>query len=98
MRLVSRCPGMQRRAGPSPRSGDGGGPIMDRRHFVAAAAIGAGTLAAPALSQGIRELRMITTWPRTLPGLQASAERAAETINALSAGRLRISVFSAGEI
>src|SRR5262249_12344986 len=40
----------------------------------------------------------VTTWPKTLPGLQSSAERVAKSITALSGGRLQIKVFAAGEM
>jgi TRAP-type mannitol/chloroaromatic compound transport system substrate-binding protein len=41
---------------------------------------------------------MVTDWPKTLPGLQPSAERLARTIAAASAGRIRIEVFPAGTL
>jgi TRAP-type mannitol/chloroaromatic compound transport system substrate-binding protein len=42
--------------------------------------------------------RMVTSWPKRLPGPGMSAERVAERIRALSAGKLDISVHAAGEI
>ncbi len=75
---------------------------MDRRGFVAGVGIGIATCAPvfprPAIAQGTRELKMVTTWPKGLPGLQASAERVAKSITALSDGRLRVKVFAAGEL
>jgi TRAP-type mannitol/chloroaromatic compound transport system substrate-binding protein len=75
---------------------------MDRRRFIAGSGIGvvasAAGLPKPALSQGVRELKMVTVWPKTLPGLQSSAERVAQSITALSGGRLRVRVFGAGEL
>ena len=41
---------------------------------------------------------MVTTWPKTLPGLQSAAERVAQSITALSGGRLQVKVFAAGQM
>lgn len=66
--------------------------------------IGAGSLAgsaafpAPAISQGVREFTMVTSWPKGLPGLGTSAERIAQSITAASGGRLKVNVFGAGEL
>src|ERR1700680_2849391 len=60
-----------------------------------------GALAAPALAlaqSDKRRWRMVTSWPRRLPGPGMSAERIAERIAALSAGRLQIAVNAAGEL
>jgi TRAP-type mannitol/chloroaromatic compound transport system substrate-binding protein len=54
-----------------------------------------GTLPAPAIAQGIKELRMVTSWPENSPGLQTSAERLARSISALSGGHLKVTVFPA---
>ena len=75
---------------------------MDRRQFVASA--GAGVAAAatafpkPAIAQGVRELKMVTIWPKGLPGLQSGADRVAQSITALSGGRLQVKVFPAGQL
>ena len=45
-----------------------------------------------------RRWRMVTSWPRRLPGPGMSAERVAERINALSGGRLQVTVHAAGEV
>src|ERR1700745_424363 len=60
----------------------GGGPQM----LAGAAAAGApaGSLRAPAIAQGIKELNMVTSWPKDFPGLQTSAERLARSITAMS--------------
>ena len=75
---------------------------MDRRQFVAGASIGVAAAASafptPAIAQGVRELKMVTTWPKTLPGLQSGAERVAEAITSLSGGRLNVKVFAAGQL
>ena len=74
---------------------------MDRRKLListgAATGLSAG-LSAPALSQGIRELNMVTSWPKDLPGLGSSAERIAKGITVGSGNRLRVAVFGAGEM
>src|ERR1700685_4703317 len=58
-----------------------------------------GGLATPALAQGDkRKWRMITSWPKRLPGPGMSAERIAERIGSLSGGRLEITVSAAGEV
>src|SRR5690242_10279900 len=59
----------------------------------------AGALAAPALAQsGKMRWRMVTSWPKRLPGPGLSAERIAERIGTLSGGRLKITVHAAGEL
>ena len=42
--------------------------------------------------------KMVTTWPKNFPGLGTGAEFLAETINELSGGRLKITVYGAGEL
>jgi TRAP-type mannitol/chloroaromatic compound transport system substrate-binding protein len=77
---------------------------MDRRSFIRQAGLaGAGvaglsTVAAPALSQNKITWRMVTTWPKGLPGLGVGAQRLADRITAASGGRLTVQVFSAGEL
>src|ERR1700746_3154544 len=59
----------------------------------------AGALAAPALAQsGKMRWRMVTSWPKRLPGPGMSAERVAERITTLAGGRLAITVSAAGEV
>ena len=64
------------------------------------AGITAGGLAAPAVLRAQSRLRwrMVTSWPRNLPGPGVSARRLAERIAALSGGRLTVELFGAGEI
>jgi TRAP-type mannitol/chloroaromatic compound transport system substrate-binding protein len=71
-----------------------------RRDILASAgSLAAGAaLPAPAIAQGIRQLKMVTDWPEALPGLQASAVRFAQTIGAASGGRIKIEVFPAGAL
>ena len=52
----------------------------------------------PAIAKNRYEWRMVTSWPKGLPGLGTGAERLAETITKLSGGRLIIKVYSAGEL
>jgi TRAP-type mannitol/chloroaromatic compound transport system substrate-binding protein len=75
---------------------------MRRRTILAGAgAIAAGTaqgFPAPALAQGLRQLKMVTDWPHDMPGLHAGAVRFAQTIDAATSGRIRIEVFPAGTL
>ena len=64
---------------------------------LAVAAVGASSLASPALAQGIRQLNMVTTWPRDFPGMGTGARRLAESITRMSGGKLTVEVFAAGE-
>jgi TRAP-type mannitol/chloroaromatic compound transport system substrate-binding protein len=73
---------------------------LTRRRLARAGAVGiAGAIAAPALAQNDkRRWRMVTSWPKRLPGPGMSAERIAERIGRLSGGRIEITVSAAGEI
>ena len=73
---------------------------VTRRRLVRAGAAGAlGALAAPSLALAqAKRWRMVTSWPKRLPGPGMSAERVAERIKTLSGGRLDIAVHAAGEI
>ncbi|MFQ5972679.1 MAG: TRAP transporter substrate-binding protein, partial [Alphaproteobacteria bacterium] len=77
---------------------------MKRRFFLkGAAATGAVAAAAstfpkPAISQGLMEWRMVTSWPKGLPGLGTGAERVAQRISTMSEGRLSVKVFAGGEL
>jgi TRAP-type mannitol/chloroaromatic compound transport system substrate-binding protein len=73
--------------------------MFTRRTLVRAGAAGAATLAAPSVARAqTRRWRMVTSWPKRLPGPGLSAERIAERIAAMSGGRLQISVSAAGEV
>jgi TRAP-type mannitol/chloroaromatic compound transport system substrate-binding protein len=63
-----------------------------------AATAAATTVAAPAISQGRQEWRMVTSWPKMFPGGGTAAERFAKNISDISGGRLTIKVFAAGEL
>jgi TRAP-type mannitol/chloroaromatic compound transport system substrate-binding protein len=73
---------------------------ITRRALTRTGAVGlAGALAAPALAQSDkRRWRMVTSWPKRLPGPGMSAERVAERIGSLSGGRIEITVSAAGEV
>jgi TRAP-type mannitol/chloroaromatic compound transport system substrate-binding protein len=71
---------------------------LSRRSAVALLG-GAAVLAAPSVARAqARKLRMVTSWPKRLPGPGMSAERIAERISALSGGRMEVQVHAAGEI
>ena len=74
--------------------------LVSRRKFARAGGLGLlGALAAPQIARAAaRRLRMVTSWPKRLPGPGMSAERVAERIKALSGGRLEVSVAAAGEV
>jgi len=48
--------------------------------------------------QKIYEWRMVTTWPKNLPGMGIAPETMAKKIRTMSNGRLNIKVYGAGEI
>ncbi len=79
---------------------------MKRRTFLkgtavtgaAAATVVASSFPAPAVARGGRELLMVTSWPRDLPGLGTAASALARRIGALSDGRYAVKVFAGGEL
>ena len=72
--------------------------MFTRRNLVRAAAL-AGAIAAPSVARAqTKRWRMVTSWPKRLPGPGMSAERIAERIAALSGGRLTVTVHAAGEL
>ena len=77
---------------------------MKRRDFLktagigAAAAAGTAALAAPAIAQDVIKWRMVSAWPKNLPGPGVAAQALADRITALSGGRLQVELFAAGEI
>jgi TRAP-type mannitol/chloroaromatic compound transport system substrate-binding protein len=79
---------------------------MDRRSFLKKAGVGgaaAATAAAaafpkPAISQGMTELKMVTTWPKNFPGLGTGAQRVADRITAMTEGRITVKLYAAGEL
>ncbi|NOE25649.1 TRAP transporter substrate-binding protein [Ruegeria sp. HKCCD6157] len=76
---------------------------MDRRSFLKKSALGgsaaaATALAAPAYAQGQRTLTMVTSWGRGAAGVFDSAQRCADSINAMSDGSLNVDIKAAGEL
>ncbi len=77
---------------------------LKRRNFLkgaalaGAAAVAASSLPAPAIAQGKRQLKMVTTWPKNFPGLGTAAERLAKRITAGSGGAIEVKVYAAGEL
>ncbi|NNC36241.1 MAG: TRAP transporter substrate-binding protein [Hyphomonadaceae bacterium] len=52
---------------------------------------------APAISKNMRQLRMVTSWPKDFPGLGIMAVRFADYVKQATDGRIEVKVFSAGE-
>ncbi|NRA86699.1 MAG: TRAP transporter substrate-binding protein [Rhizobiales bacterium] len=76
---------------------------MDRRKFlkgagVAAVGATAATLAAPALASGVKQLKMVTSWPKGFPGLGTGAQYFADRVNAASDGKIKIKLYGGGEL
>src|ERR687891_1895597 len=80
---------------------------MKRRDFVKTAGIGgaiagaslaASTFPAPAIAQGVKQFKMVTTWPKNFPGLGTGAERLAQRITTMTGGQIEVRVFAAGEL
>ena len=74
---------------------------MSRRNFLKGAAAGFGAaLSAPAVAQAAPTIswRLTSSFPRTLDTIYAAAETLARTVAELTENRLKIQVFSAGEI
>jgi TRAP-type mannitol/chloroaromatic compound transport system substrate-binding protein len=71
-----------------------------RRTIIATGAGGGlAALAAPSIARAqTQRWRMVTSWPKRLPGPGMSAERIAERIATLSGGRLQITVHAVGEV
>jgi len=80
-----------------------GEKTMRRRQFLsagAATAVAATTvgLATPAIAQEKRQWKMVTAWPKNLPGPGVAAQMLADRITALSGGRIEVKLFAAGEL
>lgn len=73
-----------------------------RRNALMAGALitGPAALAAPAVAraQTRHQWRMVTSWPRDLPGPGMTASRLARRIQAMSDGAIEIQLYAAGEI
>ena len=73
---------------------------MERRTFLKAGAVGAAAtaLATPAIAQDVRQWKMVTAWPKNLPGPGVAAQTLADRITTLSGGRIEVTLFAAGEL
>lgn len=77
---------------------------MKRRDFIKTAAVGAiaapvvASLAAPAIAQGKMQWKLVSAWPKNLPGPGVAAQTLADRITALSGGRIEVKLFAAGEL
>lgn len=75
---------------------------MERRSFLKAATLGAAatTVAAPALAEGLPEIRwrMASSFPKSLDTLFGAGELIARRVSELTNGKFQIRVFAAGEL
>ncbi len=73
---------------------------MDRRKFIASAGVGAvaTAVASPAIAQDKRQWKMVTAWPKNLPGPGVAAQTLADRITTLSGGRIEVKLYPAGEL
>ncbi|MFP7571680.1 TRAP transporter substrate-binding protein [Marivita sp. S2033] len=73
---------------------------MERRTFIKAGAIGtaAAALASPAIAQDKRQWKMVTAWPKNLPGPGVAAQSLADRITTLSGGRIEVKLYASGEL
>ena len=53
---------------------------------------------APAINKGLKQLKMVTSWPKNFPGLGTAANRAAELVGKLSEGTMEVKVYASGEL
>ncbi|MFB9176335.1 TRAP transporter substrate-binding protein [Roseibium salinum] len=76
--------------------------LMSRRKLLGASvAAGGAALAAPAVAQEDKatiEWKMVTSWPKNLPGPGVTAQRIANQVEMMSGGLFRIRLFAAGEL
>ena len=73
---------------------------MKRRALLkSTAAIAAtSTIAAPAIAQGKREFKMVTSWPKNFPGLGTAPERFAKQLSDATDGQYTIKIYAGGEL
>jgi TRAP-type mannitol/chloroaromatic compound transport system substrate-binding protein len=59
-----------------------------------------GVLPAPAIAQGVKELKLVTAWgsPNEFPVHTASIERLVQSITAMSDGHIKVKVYPAGSL
>ena len=77
---------------------------MNKRNFLKAGVLGVAAsplvvpVAAPAIAQDRRQWKMVTAWPKNLPGPGVAAQMLADRITTLSGGRIEVKLFAAGEL
>ncbi|MFW5833356.1 MAG: TRAP transporter substrate-binding protein [Pseudomonadota bacterium] len=74
---------------------------MQRRRLLSttpAAALALGLGARPLRAQETVRWTMVMPWPKTTPGLGTNATRFAEMVETMSAGRLTLTIYGAGEL
>jgi TRAP-type mannitol/chloroaromatic compound transport system substrate-binding protein len=74
---------------------------LNRRALLGGSAvIGASAIAAPAVAQtsDALEWKMVTSWPKNLPGPGVTAQRIADQVGKMSGGRFKIRLYAAGEL
>jgi TRAP-type mannitol/chloroaromatic compound transport system substrate-binding protein len=73
---------------------------MKRRDFIKGTLVaGAAALAVPTtVSAASKSWKLVTSLPKGLPGVGVSADRFAQRVTEMSAGRLKIKVFGGGEL
>lgn len=76
---------------------------MKRRQFVKASLMGAAAtstvgITAPVIAQDVRKWKLVTAWPKNLPGPGVAAQMLADRITALSGGRIEVKLYAAGEL
>ena len=75
---------------------------INRRSFIKKAAIpliGAASISSFNVhASNINELSMVTSWPENFPGIGLGANRLAKRIEKLSNNKIKVNVYSAGEL
>ena len=77
--------------------------MQERRRKVLKAGFGAcaaaaAAVAAPAIAQGKRELKMVLGWPRNSPGNGTAIERFAQNVTKATDGRITFRIYGANEL
>src|SRR5262249_32810782 len=78
--------------------------VMNRRHFLAATAVGAGagitSVVMPAVAKSMPQIRwrLAASWPKSLDTLYGACEVLAKRVAEITDNRFQIQLFAAGEI
>ncbi len=73
--------------------------ITRRQSLLSLVGAGAATsVASPVSASETIKWKMVTSWPKNLPGPGITAQLLADTINELSGGRIDVKLFAAGEL